>query len=252
MSGNVKCESSVSFPIKPPGQAKVWKVIEIKVPKSVTPIKFTIQEVPEDRYEDVVEYMCKYFIPDEPMCKCFNGIDDPEYVEDFRQFWKQIIKHGLTVAAFVENPDGGKPIIAAVNVLTLSLKEDNTELSTLKTKNAQNLVAILEDLSKKAKVYEKYGVDRYLAAFGLSVHPSYRGAALGAHLLNARTDIGREYKIPVTSTAFTSPISQKLAARCGFETVAEKNFNEYVDEKGNELLPGIETKTLKIMAKKLY
>ncbi|CAL7952322.1 unnamed protein product [Xylocopa violacea] len=252
MSGNVKCESPVSFPIKPPGQTKVWKVIEIKVPKSATPIKFSIQEVPEDRYEEIVEYMCKYFIVDEPICKSFNGINDPEFVEDFRQFWKEFIKHGLTVAAFVENPNGGKPIIAAVNMLALSLKEDDMELDALKTEKGQRLMTVLVNLSKEANIYEKYGVDRYMSAFGLSVHPFYRGAALGAHLLNARTDIGREYKISVTSTAFTSPISQKLAARCGFETVAEKNFNEFVDEDGNEILPGIESKCLKIMAKKLY
>ena len=45
---------------------------------------------------------------------------------------------------------------------------------------------IIIDLAKRSNVYEKYGVDRYLNAMGLSVHPSYRGAALGGHILNAR------------------------------------------------------------------
>ena len=41
-------------------------------------------------------------------------------------------------------------------------------------------------LSKEANVFEKYGVNKYMNAFGLSVNPKYRGASLGAHLLNAR------------------------------------------------------------------
>lgn len=67
-----------------------------------------------------------------------------------------------------------------------------------------------------------------------------------------RTAIGRQYGISVTSTAFTSPISQKLAERCGFETLAEKSYGDMLDEAGKPFFPGLETKTLKIMAKKLY
>lgn len=65
-------------------------------------------------------------------------------------------------------------------------------------------------------------------------------------------DIGREYNIPVTSTMFTSPISQKLAARCGFETLLEKDYVDMVDEKGNQVLPDIKVKSLKVMSKKLF
>lgn len=131
------------------------------------------------------------------------------------------------------------------------------------------------DLCKKARVYEKYGVDRYIGAFGLSVHPSYRGAALGGHLLRTRliyvsksiitfsspiilnifrcrVAIGREYKIPVTSTIFSSPIAQKLAERCGFETLIEQKYEDMVDEKGSPLFPGIESESAKIMARRLY
>lgn len=67
-----------------------------------------------------------------------------------------------------------------------------------------------------------------------------------------REAIGREYNISVTCTAFTSPISQKLAERCGFETVLEKNYDDIVDEKGNPIFPGIEAKAIKVMAKRLY
>lgn len=64
-------------------------------------------------------------------------------------------------------------------------------------------------------------------------------------------EAGREYDIPVTVTAFTSPISQKLAERCGFETLIEKNYDQFVDKKGNLMFPGIESKSMKVMGKRL-
>ncbi|KAK1120137.1 hypothetical protein K0M31_012861 [Melipona bicolor] len=133
-----------------------------------------------------------------------NGINDP----GFEQVWCKLINHGLYIVAFTEDPNAGKPIImAGLNVLTLSFKDEKFNLDERVNKN--------------------------MTAFGLSVNPSYRGAGLGAHLLNTRVNIGHEYNIPVTVTAFTSPISQKLPERCGFETLIEKNYDEYVDEKGN-------------------
>lgn len=62
-----KKEGEIIFPIKPAGPPKVWKIIETKRKDTGAPIKFSIQEIPEDRYEDVIDHMCKYFIADEPM-----------------------------------------------------------------------------------------------------------------------------------------------------------------------------------------
>lgn len=57
-------------PVKPPGQPpKVWDVIEKKT-KDGRPLKFTIQEIPKDRYEDAIRHMCAYFLVDEPTCQC--------------------------------------------------------------------------------------------------------------------------------------------------------------------------------------
>lgn len=58
--------------IRPSNQPpKVWKLIE-KIDKNGKPMKFTIQEIPEDRYEDAVQHMCEYFLADEPTCQCLS------------------------------------------------------------------------------------------------------------------------------------------------------------------------------------
>lgn len=69
----------VTFPIKTPGQSKVWKVIEAVVQGKQEATKFTIRELPEDRYEDAVDHMCTYFIADEPMCKYWSKFDQSRY-----------------------------------------------------------------------------------------------------------------------------------------------------------------------------
>lgn len=61
-----------------------------------------------------------------------DGINDPEYVETFRCLWDEFMKCGLSVVAFTENPDGGKPIIAGANILTLSFKDEKFDMEKIK------------------------------------------------------------------------------------------------------------------------
>ena len=242
----------VSFPLKPPGQAKVWKVVECaKKGSKEAPIKFSVQEIPEDRYQDVVDHMCTYFIADEPMCSSVNGKDDPEYVDSFKAIWVEFLQQGLSVGAFVEDPNGGKPILAGCNVLGLSYEGEKMDYGSLKSKKVRQLMEVLVDVSKRASVYKKYGVDRYLSGLGLSVHPSYRGAALGGHILHARENIGPEYNIPVTSTLFSSPISQKLAERCGHEVLLKVDYDDIVDGEGKIIFPVTQVKAMKVMARRI-
>jgi len=67
----------------------------------------------------------------------------------------------------------------------------------------------------------------------------------------SREHIGREYKIPATITVFTSVFSQKSATDAGFEVLTEKDFVDIVHEDGTEYFPGIESKTMKIMGRRL-
>lgn len=85
----------VSFPIKTPGQTKVWRVIEsVKKGSQEAPIKITIQEIPEDRYEDILEHMCTYFIADEPICKCISKFSHFNY-RFLLNFWRLSSKPSL-------------------------------------------------------------------------------------------------------------------------------------------------------------
>ncbi|GAB1861422.1 N-acetyltransferase domain-containing protein [Camponotus japonicus] len=237
--------------VKPPGQPpKIWKSIE-KVTNDGKSTKFTIQEIPEDRYEDAVQHMCTYFLADEPTCQCLNAKDDPIFVQDHSAIWRLLLTEGISIAAFTENPNGGKPIIAGMNALGVDFKNHKNNLSEYEPKsvNSKNTFAIISDATKI--IYEHYGVDKYLYGIGLSVDPAYRGYGLGKDILKIRDLIGREYIIPATCTVFTSIILQKSAKDAGFELLTAQDFIDIVDENGKQYFPGIKSKTLEVLGKRL-
>lgn len=243
-------------PVRPPGPIKIWNVIDgfKNVGDKSIPVKISIQELPEDLYEEALDHMITYFVADEPCCTSLKGTEDPVFLQDFRHIWRIIMSQGICVAALAENRDSGKQEIAGLNMTAVEIKGDKRKVDNYKLKSplAEKLITTVVELCKEAKVYEYYNTDRYMYAFGLSVHPSYRGHRLGAHILNARLKIGQEYKIPVTSTAFTSEISQKLAARCGYEVRFERDYDKILDEDGKQTFPNIKFKTFKVMARRLY
>lgn len=62
-----------------------------------------------------------------------------------------------------------------------------------------------------------YGVDEYLGSAGLLVMPKFRGRGIGEHLLNARRAVCKHFGIKLTSTVFTSDITNRLADKAGFK-----------------------------------
>lgn len=61
-----------------------------------------------------------------------DGKDDPEYVDTFKDLWVEFLQQGLSVGAFVEDPNGGKPILAGCNVLGLTFEGEKIDYDSLK------------------------------------------------------------------------------------------------------------------------
>ncbi|EFN65302.1 hypothetical protein EAG_07237 [Camponotus floridanus] len=142
--------------VKPPGQpSKIWRSIE-KVTNDGKSTKFTIQEIPEDRYEDAVKHMCTYFLADEPTCQCLNAKDDPIFVQDVSAIWRLLLTEGISIAAFTENPNGGKPIIAGMNALGVDFKNHKNDLSEYKDSAESRVEFALN--SKRRKIFKETAV----------------------------------------------------------------------------------------------
>ncbi|XP_014205823.1 uncharacterized protein LOC106637530 [Copidosoma floridanum] len=244
---------------QPDAPLNVWQVVEgqQKLEDGTTrPIKFSIQEVPENRHEEAVDFMMKYFVDDEPMSKYLNFKNDSDAKDSLRITWNYCLQQGIVEAAYVLDSNSGISELAAVNMLYVANDKTEKEMGELRTKykseNFKKILDEMEKLSKKADVRKVYGVDEYIGAVGLSVSHKYRGQKLGLHMLEARHDIGKKYGIPATSTVFTARSSQVLAERAGYQTKSIQKYLDILDQHGKLFFAGIEAEDMRVMIKKLY
>ncbi|XP_012221783.1 uncharacterized protein [Linepithema humile] len=236
--------------VKQPGQPpKVWQLLE-KVGKDGKPLKFTIQEIPEDRYEEAIQYLCKNLVAKEPITKYWNPKNDPLILTDLCTLWTILFTQNISIAAFIDNPNGGKPIIAGINVLGVSIKGHKDGISEYKFMSpiSKNIFELINGPTKI--IYERYEVNKYINGIALSVGPIYREYGLIVDFLKIRDQIAREYDIPAATATFTSKILQKMAMNVGFETLVERKFADIVDKNGKQQYSGIKIESLITMGKK--
>lgn len=60
------------------------------------------------------------------------------------------------------------------------------------------------DIAERGGIFEKYGVDECLSAFGLSVHPDYHGYKVGERLLQSRKPLCKAIGIKVWKSCLQS------------------------------------------------
>lgn len=104
---------------------------------------------------------------------------------------------------------------------------------------------------KKANVYERYGVDKYLGAMGLSVAPNYRGRGIATEILRARIPLCKAVGLPLTSTCFTAIGSQVAAAKAGYEETYVVSYEDMAKVDERFVFPNITTKYVKCMSKRV-
>ncbi|XP_037025059.1 uncharacterized protein LOC119066601 [Bradysia coprophila] len=186
-------------------------------------VQYRIQDLPEDRFEDAVKHMQANFLLDESLCRARNMANDEQTVIDFTNIWRETIRdYKLSLVCFEEGSDD----IVGMNVLYVEEKNGLSDWSGFKSEHIKDMEMTANHLLDQFNVFEHYKVDRYLSAFGLSVMPWYRGRGIAKKLLEARKNIGRACGLTLTSNLFSSPISQRLAEKAGFEKNFELSFEE--------------------------
>lgn len=106
-------------------------------------------------------------------------------------------------------------------------------------------------VSNYVNIFEKYGVPEFLSAFGLYVHPHFRGQGLGTEILRTRTTLGKALGLKVTMSFFTKNQGQRAAQKAGMELLADIPYAIFKTEDGKEVYNNMNPKTLKIMAMRL-
>ncbi|KAL4712177.1 hypothetical protein ACJJTC_011038 [Scirpophaga incertulas] len=221
---------------------KVWHKFTIQ--RGSSSVTLRVQDLTEDLFEPAVQMLLAYFTRDEPPCRCVDINKYPSAVAELEKLWRKTLKDKLSLAC-VEDKEGGQ--LVGVNVLTVVSKEDKDEEFHTEDKVWASLFGAVDFVSRAVDVYQHYGVDQYLTAYGLVVPPSWRGCKIGKEILLARIPLCKALGIKATVTVFTASASQAVAMKAGFEVIYQISYEELA--KKGFIFPNIEkdTKYSKLM-----
>ncbi|XP_058452607.1 uncharacterized protein LOC131431112 [Malaya genurostris] len=224
----------------------VWYTFQAKNVDSDRLVNYRVEDLTEDRYEDVVRHMSEHFLTDEPLCQSKNVFEDEVAKAEMLAFWWWCLAGKMTIVCFREGSDE----IVGVNLLYVKGTEKPAVINS-KNEKILSLVTTNRYSTEQFKVCERYGVERYLTAYGLAIDRRYRGRGIATEMLKARVPICRAFGIKVTSTNFTAHASQIAASKAGFKVDFEMTFDDFAKMGPRYSFPGIKSKSVKLMSLKI-
>lgn len=120
-----------------------------------------------------------------------------------------------------------------------------------KSKNISEYIRLFHHLEKSFYIFDEFQVEISLKAAGLSVIPEFRGLGIAVELLEARTELCKALKIPLTATEFTSAGGQASARKAGYTWVRDVQYADLMKELPEMPLTNIKHPFTSLMYKKI-
>lgn len=178
-------------------------------------IEYRVQDLTEEFYEQALENIGKFYLPEENFAVCNKVAENPEAVEEFFNLWRNAMKQKVSLACFTN--DGSEELVA-VNILFVKCNDDPPrDMKKFKTKEIQGVLSTLSYVNKQFNVFDTYNVDKNLTGFGLTVNHEYRGKGIATEVLKARISLMKAIGVNLTSTYYTAVGSQAAAAKAGYK-----------------------------------
>lgn len=99
---------------------KVWLKFKAKDVLTDVLVEYTVEDLPEERFDEAIEIMAEGFLADVPLVKLKNGANDTEYVDDVTRIWKGIVQQKMCHVCFKESSQE----IVGLKMNYLSSKDD--------------------------------------------------------------------------------------------------------------------------------
>jgi len=227
----------------------VWRKYEglLQMPDGKKP-QFIIQDLNQDYLEEALHLMTVRFCKEEAMFGALNITEDATSLKELQLVWRQLARQNAALVALVD--DGSThPRVAGVNLTYVFRKQDRYSPDDFRGVAMKRMIIDgFQYVGNCVNVFERYGVTEFLSAFGLYVHPDFRGQGLGTEILRTRTNIGKALGLKVTMSFFSTTQGQQAAEKAGMELLAEVPYTVFKTEDGREVYTNMNPKTLKIMA----
>ncbi|VVC99907.1 unnamed protein product [Leptidea sinapis] len=205
---------------------RVWSSFEGR-PRDGRAIRYQIRDMlPKDR-KRCLDMMQKTFLEDEPLCQVLDIKSDPVSVATIRSNWESFVDQQVSVACYTEE-EGEPRDLVGFNILTVkSINDEEEDIDKVKGEPWKKLLLTLLTAENLVNVFKRYNVTEYMTSSGLTVLPEHRGQKLGARIIDVS--------------------SQVLAARCGYELLAELPYSHMARQ--GVTLEGCDTPSAKLMGR---
>ncbi|CRK88768.1 CLUMA_CG002664, isoform A [Clunio marinus] len=177
-------------------------------------IKYRIEDLQQNRFEDALNIMKNKHLLDEPMYSAKGIHDDPISFNEMIENWKKMLRQKISIVCYQENSDE----IVAVNILGVVTEKEFDAPHNYRGKGWSEV----NNLKKFLKMnffnpFSNFNVDKIMFAAGLYVHENHRNRGIAVEMLKAREEIGKANSIKISSNVFSSLGAQKAAVKVGFE-----------------------------------
>ncbi|KAG5667623.1 hypothetical protein PVAND_015597 [Polypedilum vanderplanki] len=212
-----------------------------------TKVEYRIQDFPQDRFAEGVEFTLNHFFAHEPMSKTRNIINDKVACQEFSDVLTELLKKNCSLICLKENSDE----IVSANIMCVKNEEEYYEDYEVKSKHLSDILGTITFANTKFNPFKHYNVDKLLYALTVTVHPAYRGRSVANQMFKTRRILTKELGLKVTTTHATAGGSQKAAKNAGFEENFVITYEELEKLNPRFHFPGIDTKYFKVMSFKI-
>ncbi|KAJ9578671.1 hypothetical protein L9F63_005161, partial [Diploptera punctata] len=101
---------------------------------------------------------------------------------------------------------------------------------------------------KDVNIFELFGVDKYMSAFGLLVLREFRGQGISVQLLKARFPLGKALGLTATMTFFSPTAAQVAAEKAGMRVHKQVEYEDY-KVNGKVVFPNLKSSVFKFSGK---
>ncbi|XP_058839944.1 uncharacterized protein LOC131695448 [Topomyia yanbarensis] len=222
----------------------VWHTFRAKDVDSDQLITYRVQDLTEDRFEDMVQHFLDNFIEEEPICVSKGVAKDATAREAAIKLWRKVLREKMTLVCYKEGSDE----IIGANIVTVKTSDEVYTIDILKSAEQGDVRVIVEYVTKQFDALEHYGVDHRMVAYGLTVDRRYRGRGIATEILKARVPMCKALGIKLAAHPFSALGSQKAASNAGYRTDYEITYDDLAKLGPKYTLLNIPSKSIKLMS----
>ncbi|XP_075235003.1 arylalkylamine N-acetyltransferase-like 2 [Lycorma delicatula] len=186
--------------------------------------------------ELIRKFLKQYYLRDDPVLVA-AGLNKSNVLLDF--FTKNI-KEEIVLLAI--NPKSGRVLGVACNIVVYpdtakKIKEEAAK--EIKDDPAYRMVCFFADVTEKAKLFERFGINETFDCSFLATHPSIRKKGVGKYLVLSSRELARSIGYPLFRIDCTSIFSSRIACKMQMEKLPTRQFADYVDTKGTPWITAV-------------